>query len=794
MKKLLPVNEDFDLSLFLYIAKKNLIWIFFFFVISIALGLLFLRYSSEVFESSSVLQINNKNTAQDILNVDEENKNLEEIASEIELLRSKVFLKRALSKLPLGISYFARGTFKTNEHYTASSYKVETFVKDKSAYGVPFSVNFLNAYEYELSYPGSKPEQQKFKVAEWVDLPSVRFKLILLDQGHIVSELNNMNKDQLFFVINNPDKIAETYYNDLTISLLSEAAKTIKITCKGYNSKKTADIVNMLSNEFIVYDLEKKAESSNKVLEFIDQQLSIVYNDLKTSEGKIQSFKKENKLGSDIDNFTESYIEKLNSLENEIISLDLEKSILTDIETGISKSENIDIYKLLPMLAGTKYEGTISSIVTSLQRLLLEKEKALYEAKPNNEAIKNIDYQIGIQKRLLLESIKSLKGKIESKENSLNSKIASFESKFFNLPTKEVEYARLQRLFTINEKFYTLLLEKKAEYSISNAGFVSGNIVLEEADTPSSPIFPKKNMILVVSVVIAVVFSLFLVFIKYWMHNNVTSINDIKKYTSAVVLGIIPKFKREIPVSQLLVDENPKAAIAEAFRSIRTNLQFISNESGPKILAVTSSISGEGKTFVAINLGGIIAFADKKCIILDLDMRKPKIHIGFNAANEKGMSTILISKDSVESCIQKSTLKNLDYITAGPIPPNPSELIISKKMDEVLDQLKKMYDLIIIDNPPVGLVSDGIANLKRADYPVYVFRANYSKKYFFEGVNNIILENKVKNLSIILNGVDEINPGYGYYGNGYGYGYYDEDSHAKKKSFFRNIASKIKLT
>ncbi len=193
---------------------------------------------------------------------------------------------------------------------------------------------------------------------------------------------------------------------------------------------------------------------------------------------------------------------------------------------------------------------------------------------------------------------------------------------------------------------------------------------------------------------------------RYLIYNEINALEEVGQYTDAALLGIIPKYKREIPISQLLVDKNPKSVISEAFRSVRTNLQFISSAEGAKIIAVTSTISGEGKTFNAINLAGVIAFSGLRVVILDLDMRKPKIHLGFNVENNHGISTLLIGRDTPEKCILKSSLANLDFITAGPIPPNPAELIINPKMDALLEHLKALYDVIIIDLPPVGIVSD----------------------------------------------------------------------------------------
>jgi capsular exopolysaccharide synthesis family protein len=251
---------------------------------------------------------------------------------------------------------------------------------------------------------------------------------------------------------------------------------------------------------------------------------------------------------------------------------------------------------------------------------------------------------------------------------------------------------------------------------------------------------------------------------------------------------MIPLYSSILPFSQLVVDKEPKSQLAEALRAIRTNLQFIDNSDGPKIISITSTISGEGKTFVAINLAGIIAYSGKKVIVLDLDMRKPKIHKAFSEegnliANRKGMSDILSKIEPYQSCIHHSRSEYIDFITAGTIPPNPSELILSESMDTLITDLQKEYDFIIIDNPPIGIVTDAMKNLQRADYPIYVFKSNYSKRYFVSNLDFLWTDCKITKLSLIVNGFDFSNSygygskyggkrGYGKYSSyGYGYGY-----------------------
>jgi capsular exopolysaccharide synthesis family protein len=345
-------------------------------------------------------------------------------------------------------------------------------------------------------------------------------------------------------------------------------------------------------------------------------------------------------------------------------------------------------------------------------------------------------------------------------------------------------------MYSVNEKYYNELVQKRAEYSITKAGLVSENVVLEKSRVPQSPVSPQSRTIYVSCILGALVLGIGLIITKYLLYNTIVGISDIKKYTDVPGLGLIPKYNKNIPVSQIIVDREPRSLIAEALRAIRTNLQFINNDPGPKVIAVTSTISGEGKTFFALNLAGVIAFSSKRVVIIDLDLRKPKIHTGFGTHNKRGMSSILAGKESIEDCIQKSVLPNLDFITAGVVPPNPAELIIGPKMEETLRKLKEMYDYVIVDNPPIGVVTDGMKSIQMADYPIYVFKSGYSKRYFIENLERLVHESQITNISYVLNNVDLGFAGYGGlsytrskhgYGYGYGFGYYDEESTRKTK-------------
>ncbi len=790
-ERLSNFSGEFELGLFIYIARRSILWVLLFFCTSLFIAYTYLRYTPPVYESTGVIQLQSSNQANKLLNIENFSGETDNgLAEGVEVLRSRVFLKRVLAKLPLEISYYTEGTFRANELYKSSPYSVEIKTNNEKITGTKIYVDFKDNKQGIISFDfAGKKHSKTYETGVWVRFPDIEIKLNIENYSEIENQQNLVKQNAYYFIVKNIDGLVDEYFPQLDVKLMNEQAKTIIISFKDFNPQKAADIVSKMSEEYSSFDKEHKGESSKSVIGFIDSQLEMVYAKLKLSENDIQTFKKNYNVNADV-GLASSNFERLNFYEDQITSMELETNVLDKIEKNINNSKSIDTFSLLAMLSGTSSESAVSSTVETLHRLLVQKEDMLTVAKPNSQDIKLINDQIVFQENLLKASLKSVKENLEIKKQNLIKKSSEFENKNDKLPENEIEYGRLQRLFSINEKYYTLLLEKKTEYAITNAGFVSQSIELEKAVPANSPVSPNRRVTYLIFALISLLLSLILILVRYLSHNVINSLNEITKHTNASIsiLGIVPKAKQDIPVSQLLVDKNPKSLIAEAFRSVRTNLQFISNEPGPKIMALTSTISGEGKTFVAINLAGIIAYSGKKVIILDLDMRKPKIHIGFNVQNSIGMSTLLIGKDSIESAIQHSSLENLDFITAGPIPPNPSELIISLKMDEILALLKTKYDVVIIDNPPVGLVSDGITMIQKADYPIYIFRADYSKRNFIQNVDRLFNESNIKKLSVILNGVDVERNNYGYnYGYGYGYGYgssygyYDDEKRSKHK-------------
>ncbi|NND94092.1 MAG: polysaccharide biosynthesis tyrosine autokinase [Flavobacteriales bacterium] len=785
-------SNEFEFGLFLHIFRVSLPIVISLFIIFGVGAWLYLRYTIPVYKSTTTLQLEKSDQAEKILNVSGY-QDANNLSSDIELLRSRFMIYRTLEGLNLPVRYFEQGTVRGSEHYKSSGYEVKTLAINDSTQilNSPFFIDFSNSGSFNITFKNQ--EYGPYRTAEQIDLGYIEF-VILVTNESISTDLSLGNRK--YFVIPSREALASEFIKQINVGVLNPTAKTLLLSCENNNARLATDLIMAHAQAFLKYDQSRKEKSSERVIEFIDSQLDTVSENLRNAEFLLNSFKQEYKI-NDLNMVSDVYLDRLNTVEQQLFDLKIADNLLNEISKIQDSASDMDVYNLMAVIAGSEYENTLQGLLDELGELLKSREEIFYEITAESDFTKSLDYRIEIQKNLILESISSLKKKNTERRKLLEVRNEELESVFRGLPTKELEYARYERLYSINEKYYTSLLEKRIEYRISKAGFVSDNKVLEAASVPSLPISPNAKMIYTSFLGIGLLLSFLFVIVRYLLHNNITSLNEIAKlsHASIGILGIIPKYKEQIPVSQLLINKKPKSLLAESFRTIRTNLQFVDNESGSKVVAVTSTISSEGKTFIAINLAGILAFSGKRVLLLDLDMRKPKIHKGFGVDNERGMSTLLIHKHSLEQCVRKSDEKNLDFITAGPIPPNPSELIISPAMSDILAEVKTMYDIIVIDNPPVGLVTDGISTIQLADYPIYIFRADYSKKHFVQNVDRLINENGIKKLSVILNGVDvERNRygsyygyGYGYaYGSGYGYGYYGT-SKEPKKSFWQKL-------
>ena len=808
-KKISKINDDFDISLLLYILKKTW-WVV---IVSVVLffsgAWLYLRYTPNLYEATAVIQIETENQPDVFQDQAKLYSNFNQLAGKIDFLRSTTFLERALSKLPLDITYHYKGTILRNELYRSSPFaiEVEHFSPDLHGQHIELTFNGNNDVHVSYEFRGQANKHKVSIIGEKTNIVTPYFNVNLL-----IENPKSLSKGETYsFVVYSKESIIRETSSKIKASILSEAAKTIEIKFQDFHPGKASDVVNMVANDFSEYDKIKKQENADNIINYIDEQLSMLEEELFKSQNDIQDYKKENNIEAFEVRSTAIIQQKIEDLNSEISKLNYEESILQRINETVRKNENLDIYLFMADIFGSNYQGALSALLTNLQSLLMQREQLAYSYTQNSGQIKQLDYQIEIQKKILTESIRSFISNISIKRKQLQNQL---EKLMFELTlqldnSKALELKKFQRILTINETYYNQLIETKTKYSIAKASYVSQNIILEKSRTPAVPISPQRTQIYIFSLLIGLFIGLGYIAYRYLFYSNIDTVADIRKHTDVALLGVVPHVVNPMAHSLLLVDKEPKSMLAESMRGLRTNMQFISNDSSKKVISITSTIPSEGKTFVAVNLAGIIAYSGKKVIVLDLDMRKPKIHKAFSEpdnvfANNKGMSNILSGMEDYKDCINVSSLSTLHFITAGTIPPNPSELILSDNMTKLIDELKKEYDYIVTDNPPIGLVTDAMHSLKTADYPIYVFKAGYSKRLFVQNLEYLWDECDIKNLSFVLNAVDNVNSRYGYgkryggyyygsrYSYGYNYGYYEEKP-KEEKSKIKKITNLFNL-
>lgn len=777
------LNKEFDSEILFGVFKKH--WLIFPVLLFLALGVgfIYLRYTKPTYSSNAVIQRSSQDEGKRVLNIDgfEREGSLSE---DVELLRSSFLLEKALRNLNLNVSYYSEGEILIEERYIMSSYHVTLLaLHDSSIIGKPIYLN-QNENGYLLSFDHLNKEIE-FEIEPDVPINNEYFSLIFkIDKPDQFVETVNDNK--LYFVLNDYGTLTKRLHNNLTVYILNAEAKTIAIDFKSNNPQLASDLVSSLINTFFEYDLDKISQSSANILNFINEQLDTAFTQLKESEFKIQSFKDSNKV-NDPAMFTQRIAQQTNELQNLLLEIDLDYELISEVERTVSKNERIEIYKLIPTITGSNFQNILFSELNALHELLVEKEDVSYGLTNQHDRIKKINRKIETKTENIKRTIASIQEQLKFKKSNLQERIFKLESQLFGVPEKEMELSRLNRMFNLNEKYYSLLIEKKTQYSISKAGYTTNNMVLQ---APSSPqlISPNRKTVYTGLITVSILLGFIFMLIKYLRFNEVQSPDDLKKILppQAGFLGIIPKVDHNDPNSTLLVDKHPKSVLAESCRHIRSNMQFILNDTKSNVIAVSSSVSGEGKTFVALNLGGIFALSGKKVLIIDLDLRKPKVHKGFGVENIIGMSSVFANKEKWQDCVNKSSLEGLDFITAGPIPPNPSELILRGDLDQLIEEFKLVYDLILIDNPPIGVVSDGTVIMNKADCPIYIFRSNYSKRIYTERVGELLNSQMVSKLFVVLNSVDSTRSSYGY-GYGYGYGEYFENDQRNKSGLLRRI-------
>jgi capsular exopolysaccharide synthesis family protein len=408
--------------------------------------------------------------------------------------------------------------------------------------------------------------------------------------------------------------------------------------------------------------------------------------------------------------------------------------------------------------------------------LLAEKTELLYTVQPENPKVQILDTKIEVTREGLLDYIKNLLINNSINLNEIDNQLAFTEKDLDKLPETERMLISLERKYKVNDQIYTYLLQKRAESAIAKAANVSDNKILDFAIVDNAVLIsPKKQSNIIIGLIFGIVFPLTLLVFLDFINNKITTRTEIESKTSVPIISTIGHNNTTIDIPVFAI---PKSSLAESFRGLRTNLQYMLRDKDQKVITITSTISGEGKTFCSSNLAAIFAMAGKKTLLVGLDLRKPKIHKAFNLNNSVGVSTYLIGKTEFREIVQESKIENLFIATSGPIPPNPAELLGSPVMKAFLDEARENFEIIILDTPPFGMVTDSFLISQLSDLTLFIIRQNYSTLNILNLLEEIYQKGEIGQIGLIMNDINKKGYyGYGYryynYSSGYRYGYYN---------------------
>ena len=722
-------------------------------------------------------------------------------------LVSRSHNEKVVKELQFYIEYLEEGKFRYNDVYGSAPFAIKLQPNQYQLLNTLIKIEFVSNGSFELSVNFNdidtyrlmnyKDESTKefteyqerfskiFSIDEYINLPFFKGQLLKNENA------DSLNGQTYFIRLKSINQVTGQYRNVRANGLSGTSLIVLSLT--GSNKSRIVDYLNKTVEVLAEHALEQKTNYARSTKEFIDAQFKNTSDSLKLIEDDIGEFKQQNSIynlsaeGSEIYAQTRDLDNTQRELNERITYYD---NLVTYINTH-------DDYSQIPAPAMINIEdGSISALVGKLTSFSIQKEKLSKEVTANHPSLILLKQEIETTKNVLLENIASLKKLIVLNLESSNRRLNSYNYQLTKLPDKEQTLLNFQRKFNLTESNYIFLMQKRYEADITIAATVSDISVIDSAkDIGQGSVYPRKSFNYMVALLLGTIVPLFFIIAKEILDTHIHSADEIERLSPIPILGIVGK---KTTTSNLTVFLKPRSAVAESFRSLRSNIQFlfVRNSSVKcKTIVVTSSVSGEGKTFVCMNMATVFALGGKKTLVIGMDLRKPKLYIDFDIPNDHGMVNYLISEASKESIIRKTQIPNLDIITSGPVPPNPAELLISPATQELLNELKKEYDYILIDTPPIGVVSDAIELIKHADSSLYVVRQNFSQKGMLKMVNEKYEKGEVSNISFVLNEFN-VKSKYGYeYGYGYGYdgygkyarGYYDSD----KKSIWKGFLSKL---
>lgn len=696
--------------------------------------------------------------------------------NQVIMLGSYDLVCKVVDSLPfLKVDYISKGSFKTRNIYKSSPVIIESDYVSPEAYNILFKIKLHSNGTYTITVEDNKLFSN-LSIQGRYGQP-IQHNLFFIT-------VNNVNKfmgnSDVYFRFRSRESLVSDFSSRLSFGYVVEGSSVLQISLVSETPERDIDFINKLCETFLADNLERKNDAANKTIKFIDEQLGVVSKSLAVSESEMTNFRQSNKI-VDVSSHTSELLSKATKFDTEQSELKLRETYL-DYLTKYLKTNLADGTVIAPSSLGLN-EPMLMALVQQINDLRTQRNDVSPQSPYYSKFTKEMD---GV-KQTINEVVKSMRVSLEIEKNDFNRRMAEVNKEIEELPEKELEMISIERKYKMDDNYYTFFLQKRAESEILKASNTPDNNILDKARIMSITNSGKRSKTTLMFLLFGLLVPTIFVVLKELLNNTIRSTKDVEKNSPFPLIGAIRHTKSTDP---LLVAKNPRSAFTEMFRVIRTRIEFIVKRKTNIVMTTTSTESGDGKTYFSINLAAIYSMASKKTILVDMDIRKPSINQRFNIVQPNGVTNYLIGQNSLDEVILHLPKVDFDLLPAGSIPPNPGELIRSDKLIEMVSELRKRYEYIIIDTSPIGMVTDAYALAALSDVNLFVVRNGKTNKSFYKKLSAQLKLDNIKNLYTIINDVMDDGTRYSKYKLykyaylfGYTYGYTTKKKDESEKYF-----------
>jgi capsular exopolysaccharide synthesis family protein len=748
---------------------------------------IYIHYQSPVYEASaSILLKDDKSNDQgsnilESLNITSTKKNVE---NELVVLKSRSLIRQVVTDLGLYAQTYQKGTVRDVLIYPSSPVSFVAINPEKIK-----NVKQPISFEYMPLEKMVRMGGKKYPLNQPVNTP---YGIFQINKMEATADLLPLNEKEHPFslLLKSVQSAAKELSGSFSVTANSKQSSVITLSFVDENPERAEVILNSLINVYRNNEIEDKNIIAAHTLNFLEDRLKIVNGELSKVEGDIQEYKsKENIV--DVSEESKVFLTSVQASDLKINEINIQLSVLDQVEKYIVRKG--DTPGIVPGTAAIT-DQLLTQLLLKLYDDEIQLDRLRKISGENSPSINDIKIQIAQLKPSILENVHTIRQNLLASRIELQNDNNRLTSSLKLVPQKERGLLEISRDQFIKSGIYSFLLQKREETQLSLASSVSDTRIIDAAESNLTPIKPVKANVYLIAIVLGILAAVIFVLIREVYNNLILFRSEIEYGTSVPVIAEILFEPGNEPI---VIKDGNKTVIAEQFRSLRTSLSYLGVHDDKKVILLTSSISGEGKSFTVINLAITLTLANKKVVLLELDLRKPKFSNTLNIPRENGITEYLVGLASVDEIIKTvKDIPNLYVCSAGAVAPNPTELILNKKLDILMEKLKKEFDYILIDSPPVNLITDAKLLNAYADVCLYIVRHNYTPKAYLKMIDEIYENNELSNLNIIFNGIKPrgvFNNGHGHgYGQGYGYGYgygYSEESNVKSRNIFKRIGT-----